>query len=308
MERGTAGARAVARRWLWCVRITVWSGFVLTVVGAGPRAWVVLGARVSALRGSVQRGSPRGAHVDLDRVGFVSVPTWLRGDLLTSVALDLMPAFDGRVGLLDEEGCQRLLADLRSVPWVRDASLQRVYPDRFRAAVALRVPVARLIGDRRSLAIDADGVCLPCPPRSDLPTIEGRNALEGSLGQVHPDAAVRAAAAVAAEWSADITPAVPDLPALRRVDATNLGYVAHPGRMCEIRVALERDDGGLVWLDYDHPPGSDAPRVAAQTKVAVLQGLLAAHPRLVGIARADLRFGNRWQAWVEHESARASPP
>jgi hypothetical protein len=83
------------------------------------------------------------------------------------------------------------------------------------------------------------------------------------------------------------------------VDATNLGYAGDPARLCEVRVAVQRGDGALAWLEYDHPPGSEAPRVPAGTKVGVLRDLLAAHPGLVGVAGADLRFPRRWQAWVE---------
>lgn len=303
-DRHRSAANAAAPRWLWCVRITVLSAFVLTVVGAGPRAWAVTRARVQALRQS----APRGARVDLDRVGFVGVPGWLRGDLLTAVSLDLASALDGGVGLLDDDGAARLLAELRALPWVRDARLQRVYPDRFRAELEMRAPVARLSAGAGAVALDVDGVCLPCPPRCELPEIDAGSTAKARLGQPHPDLLVRAAAAVAAEWQAEIAAALPGLPALRRVDTTNIGYGSDPTRLCEVRVAVQRGDGGLVWFDYDHPPGSGAPRVPAATKVAVLQRLLAAHPGLVGVVRADLRFGNRWQAWVEYESAHAAPP
>ncbi len=246
-----------------------------------------------------------GPRVDLDRVGFVELPSWLRGDLLTLVALDLAPALGREVGLTDDAAAAAFLADLGAVAWVRDAALQRVYPDRLLARLTLRQPVIHLAVDGRSMALDGDGMCLPCPPHTDLPVVhlsdpqQGAQPAIGMVGKLHPDACVRAAAAVAAEWAKDIAPRLPAAPALRSVDATNLGYRADPTRLCEVRVALARADGQLVWFDYDHPPDSDAPRVPATNKVAVLQQVLAAHPGLLGLARADLRFKQRWQAWIE---------
>ncbi len=277
------------------------SCLALTISVAGPRAWAVTRARAASLQGSL----PVGPRVDLDRVGFVELPTWLRGDVLTLVALDLAPALGREVGLTDDAAAAAFLLDLRAVAWVRDAALQRVYPDRLLARLTLRQPVIHLAVDGRTMALDGDGMCLPCPPRTELPVVELPPPHQvaqlpiGVVGQLHPDACVRAAAAVAAEWARDIAPRWPAAPVLRSVDATNLGYRADPARLCEVRVALARADGQLVWFDYDHPPASDAPRVPATHKVAVLQQVLAAYPGLLGVARADLRFKQRWQAWIE---------
>jgi len=293
------GARGV-----WTVRLAVWSTFVFTVLAAGPRAWRIVEHRLQALR----RSTPAASLVDLDRVGFVAVPKWLSGDLLTAVSLDLAAVLDRRVGLLDEPESARLLRALAGVPWVRSVRLRRVYPDRFRAELVLRAPVVRLPGETASLAVDAEGACLLCPSGVELPEVCVQRLQPCSPGRVHPDPAVRAAAAVAAEWASAIAVAIPGLPPLRRIDTSNLAYAADVTRLCEVQVALQRTDGGLVWLAYDHPPGSEAPRVPAATKVAILEGLLAAHPGLSGVASADLRFAKRWPDWVELETAPTPPP
>jgi hypothetical protein len=277
--------------------------FVATLVFAGPRALAVTRSRVAALRGD---SSPRGVQIDLDRVGVLHAPTWLRSDLLTQVALDLAPVLGGGIGMADQAAAAAVVANLRAVPWVREASLQRVYPDRMRACLTLRRPVARLSvakpAGTEMQALDGEGVCLPCPPTCDLPAIVAARPQLSALGQAHADPAVLAAAAVAEEWRVAIAPRLAQPLRLARVDVTNFGYQADAARWCEISVAVARADGGLVWLDYDHPPGSDAPRVPAAAKVEVLQKLLAAHPGLAGVARADLRFQKRWQAWVEMQS------
>ncbi|HLU40195.1 MAG TPA: hypothetical protein VK081_12485 [Planctomycetota bacterium] len=283
--------------------MVVLSAFALTLVFAGPRALAVTRARMAEL----SRSLPRGPLVALDRVGFAAAPDWLRGDLLTAVALDLAPVLSGHVGLTDEAEATRLLAGLHAVPWVRSASLQRVYPDRLRARLDLRRPVARLALGDRAQAFDAEGVCLPCPDRVELPLIDVLRPEPGVPGQRHHDAAVVHAAAVAAEWARDVAPRVEGAPALVRVDTRNLDYRADPAHWCEVRVALARADGGVAWFDYDHPPGSTAPRVAPEVKARVLRAVLDAHPGLAGVAAADLRFPNRWQAWVRAEAPPAPP-
>jgi hypothetical protein len=278
----------------WSARLVVGTCFAATVVFAGPRALAVVRARAAA----VERSVPQGPRVALDRALVLEAPPWLRADLLTAVALDLAPVLNGEVGLTDAEGAARLLRRLRAVPWVRDAALQRVYPDRMRAALTLRQPAALLRAGTQVQLVDGDGVCLPGACALDLPEIEAGHPQAGVPGEPHPDPAVRAAAAIAAEWAHEIAPRVDDAPALRRLDVTNVGYRANPSRWCETRVGLARTGGGLAWLEYDHAPGSAAPRVPAATKVAVLRGLLAAYPGLAGVEHADLRFKNRWQDWV----------
>jgi hypothetical protein len=55
------------------------------------------------------------------------------------------------------------------------------------------------------------------------------------------------------------------------IDTTNHGYARiGEGRWCEVRVGLRRANDGIAWLDYDHAPGSSAPRVAVSTRKGIL--------------------------------------
>lgn len=288
--------------WLWTIRLTVLAGFVATLALAGPRALAVTRARFAEL----QRTSPRGPVVELDRVGFVAAPEWLRDDLSARVAGDLSAILDHSIALLDDVAAAALLDRLRAIPWVRSASLQRVYPDKLRASLRLREPVARLVVDDRTQAVDAEGICLPWTTTAALrlPELLVPAPVLGELGAVHPDVAIQSGAAIAAEWASEVASRVPGPPRLMAIDLRNLGYrQIGPGQLCEVRVGVARAGGGLAWLDYDHPVASPSPRVAGVDKADVLARLLAAFPGLDGVARADLRFKQRWRDWVRVDEA-----
>lgn len=293
----------------WAARLFVVSSLVATAIFAGPRALAVARGRLQAL---TARG-PAGPRVELDRVGFVQAPAWLRGELLRHVSTELAAVLRGEVGLHDAADADRLLAELRSLPWVRDADLQRVYPDRLRATLALRRPIASLeVASRGGGAgrcfLDADGVVLPATRDVSLPVVAAGEAAIPAAGQRHTDAAVRAAVAVAVEWAGQIAPRVRGLPDLLVIDTTNHGYARiGEGRWCEVRVGLRRAGGGVAWLDYDHAPGSSAPRVALETKIDLLNRLLALYPGLAGVDLADLRFARRWESWVKVTAASDEP-
>jgi len=67
------------------------------------------------------------------------------------------------------------LASLRTVDWVRDASIARVWPNRLVVNVSERVPVAFVtLPPSRFALIDADGVILPpAQDRFSLPVLRG---------------------------------------------------------------------------------------------------------------------------------------
>jgi cell division protein FtsQ len=67
------------------------------------------------------------------------------------------------------------LTTLRSVDWVREASIARVWPNRMLVQVKERTPVAFVtLPSSRVGLIDADGVILPtAPSRFDLPVLAG---------------------------------------------------------------------------------------------------------------------------------------
>jgi len=79
---------------------------------------------------------------------------------------------------------------LRSVDWIKDASIARLWPNRVVVSVEERKPVAFLtLGPSRFALIDGDGVILPtAPARFALPVLAGVNtsdALETRRDRVH---------------------------------------------------------------------------------------------------------------------------
>jgi hypothetical protein len=299
-------------RSVWLVRAVVWTAFAATLVLAGPRAWRIASARVAALRASAPI-----ATVEVGRVGFGRTPAWLRGDLLLAVLEDLAPRLGrGResqragvavdadaIGLLDEAGAQALTSRLQGSPWIESLALRRRFPDRFLVDVVLRRPVLevrRARGEPACLLVDGRGICLPAVAVAGLPfTVPVDPAPATAPGTLHPDAGVRAAAAVAQEWRTEVLPEVGAAPPLAEVDATNLGYrFLADRRWSEVRIGLSRADGATVWFDYDHPPDSPLPRVASAEKAAVLRAILAEFPDLRGLERGDLRMVKRWRDWL----------
>lgn len=67
------------------------------------------------------------------------------------------------------------LAALRTVPWVRDAAIARVWPDRLIVNISERIPVAFVtLPSSRFGLIDADGIILPpAKDRFTLPVLNG---------------------------------------------------------------------------------------------------------------------------------------
>lgn len=292
----------------WFVRGFVLVAFTLTLWLFGPRAVDVLASRFE----HVSRNSPL---VELDRVGFVSRPEWMDAPLLLAVSTALAPWLFDEVPILDDGVLLRLRDGLQSVPWVRSATVERVFPDRLRLQVELRRPV---------LAVrDADGVPLCLVDREaivlpfvDTPLPLTRLLREGGsptmavvAGRIAADPRVRAAAMIVAEWNAEVAPLVAECPTLLEVDATNLGerFARLPG-LPEIRIVLRRGDGAGVGFAYDRPVDSPMVRVPAATKAAVLTSILGAHPRLDGLVAGDLRFRKRWADYLQPRANNVRDP
>lgn len=296
------GTASSAQR--WGLRLAVLLAFAATVWWFGPRAAQVLAARFHA----ADRESPA---VALDRVGFVAVPDWLRGQTLVAVARDIQPCLHGSQPILDDAAAARLQETLQRVAWVRQVKLERVFPDRFRVALVLRRPVLAVRGPDGGLLChaDRDGIALPAGgeepglPVTVLRSEGGAVPARWASGALFPDPRVAAAAAVAVEWRDQFAPLVPGCPDLLEVDANNLGERWTMGpRHPEIRVALRRVDGAPVVFAYDRPPDSQRPRVPIPVKAEVLRRILERHPGLTGLTGGDLRFQVRWQDWLQPRS------
>lgn len=298
MTVARAGSPSRSRTHLWVVRVVALLALAVTVWLFGPRAAAVLAARLRV----ADTDSPA---VALDRVGFARLPDWVSGPALLAVAADLHPWLQGDLPILDDVTGAQLQAGLRSVPWVREARLERVYPDRFRLELDLRRPVAVVTGpdDAAICLVDGHGVALPHLPMQ-LPALPLRRE-GGSVprawqpGEPFPDPRVQAGVAVLAEWAGEVRPLVPGAPDLLAVDANNLGERWAQGpRHPEIRVVLRRSDGAPVVFAYDRAPSAERPRVPHATKASVLRAILAEHPGLTGLTGGDLRLQVRWRDWL----------
>jgi hypothetical protein len=244
--------------------------------------------------------------VALDQVGFRTRPEWMDTPLLLAVSQSLSPWLSEEVPILDDSTIRALRDGLLTVPWIEDAGIERVFPDRFRLRLELRRPV---------LAVkDADGapLCLVDRQARVLPFVDtplpvtilhregGAPTMSVEPGQSAADPRVRAAVAVAIEWRDQLAPLVDEVPALLEVDATNLGerWVRGPSYP-EVRVKLRRRDGAGVVFNYDRPVDSPLPRVPVATKATVLGNILGKHPGLDGLVAGDLRFSRRWEEYLQ---------
>ncbi len=285
----------------WVLRCAVLLALALTLWFAGPRASEIIAARIQLDRAA-------GPPIELGRVGFLKHPDWMQAPLLIAVMLDLEPSLRGRAAIMDEPAALALRDELQASPWVANAVIERVFPDRFRVSMTLRRPVLGVhlerVGELIAL-VDRDGRCLPPVSGLDLP----RTVLTGgwrppshrapTFAELHPDPAVVAAAQVAVEWQEQVAVAVPEAPPLAEVDGSNVGYRAlADGRYPEVQVLLQRSDGEFVPLAYGHHPGSRYKPLPLEVKIDVLRKILAAHPGLVGLTGGDLRFANRWEQYL----------
>lgn len=297
-ERPFASQPSAARAWV--ARIVVVTAFALTVWLCGPRAIDVLAARVD----QAAKNSPL---VALDRVGFGARPDWLDKPLLLAVSSAVSPWLSDEVPILDDEAIGRLRNGLLSVAWVRDVQIERTFPDRLRLGLDLRRPVigVRATDGAPLCLVDRSGVMLPWV-ETQLPAVflhrEGGGApsMAVTLGEIAPDARVRAAAAIAVEWRDELAPLVRDCPRLLEVDTTNLGekWLFGP-HYPEVRITLARRDGVGVLFQYGRPVDSPLLRVPVATMAQVLNQILARHPQLDGLVAGDLRFAVRWADWLQ---------
>jgi len=292
----------------WAARVVVVGAFLLTLWWFGPRAAQVLAARVE----QAARNSPA---VALDRVGFAGQPPWMDRPLLLAVSASLSPWLSDEVPILDDASLRRLRDGLMGVAWVKEAGIQRVFPDRLRLELDLRRPVlgVRDAQGRPLCLVDRDAIVLPWVD-TPLPVVHlhregGAPTMVVVEGQRCGEARVRAAAAIAVEWRDELAPLVKDCPALLEVDTTNLGekWLRGPSYP-EVRVKLSRHDGAPVVFAYDRPVDSPLPRVPVKTKAAVLTQILERHRQLDGLVAGDLRLSRRWADWLQPRAAGLRDP
>ena len=280
----------------------------LTLWLAGPRAADVLAARYD----QASRQSPL---VNLDQVGFAELPEWLDGELLLAVAKDLSPWLGDSIPSLDEVSARNLRDGLLTVPWVREARVERAFPDQFRLLLTLRRPLLAVFdAEGQPLGLVDDDVralpFVPCGlPITQLHREGGSGSAVLEPGRPVEEARVRAAVGIALEWRDQLAPLVAGCPQLLEVDATNLGerWLRGP-QFPEIRVKLRRNDGAPVTFAYGRPVDSPMPRVAVRTKAQVLANILQKRPALEGLVFADLRLARRWADYLQPRDPGVADP
>lgn len=298
----------LAVRVVWAVRVIVIATFVVTVWMFGPNAAAVLAARLGDEPAT-------GPMVTLDHVGFGDRPAWLDESMLVSVAETLSPWLGDEIGMLDEESSRRMRDGLISTSWVRDVRVERIFPDRFRLHLSLRRPaVAVLTADSEPLClVDELGVMLPWVENS-LPMLRlyregGSPTMTVTHGAQSDEPRVLVAAAIATEWREQLAPLVKGCPAVLEIDATNLGLRWAVGpEYPEVRVHLRRSDGQPVIFGYGRPVGSKLDRVPVAAKAEVLDKILSKHDGLEELIAGDLRFGIRWEEYLQPRKPGAPDP
>ncbi|MEO6595208.1 MAG: FtsQ-type POTRA domain-containing protein, partial [Planctomycetota bacterium] len=240
---------------------------------------------------------------------------WVDPALLLSISSALSPWLRDEVPILDEARSRQLRDGLASVPWVREASIERVFPDRFKLHLDLRRPVLAVRDAEGAplCLVDRDAVALPWVdtplPVTVLHREGGAPSMAVELGQPVAEGRVRAAAGIAVEWRDELLPLVPECPALLEVDATNLGerWLRGPSYP-EVRVKLRRSDGAGVVFAYGRPLDSPMPRVPVRTKATVLGQILRQHPGLQGLVAGDLRLSRRWADYLQPRASGVRDP
>jgi len=290
---------------VWIVRLGALAVVAAVVLAFGPTAWRHV-AHAASSRVAKDKSTP----VALHRVGFRGAPRWLQSALLPEVMTELAPRIEGPDGdaelsLLDEAGARALIASLEASPWVVEARMERVFPDRMRLFLDVRQPVLTVEhSDLVRFSVDRRGTCLPPVASVALPVVRISGVWEEgapapTLGTVHPDPRVHAALEVALEWRDQLVPLVPGAPELLEVDAFNLEERQMVGaRDPDIRVVLRRSDGAGVSFAWGRPPSTQKSRVPVGTKAQVLRAILDRYPGLGGLTGGDLRFQNLWERWL----------
>ncbi len=219
-----------------------------------------------------------------------SKPGWVSGAIEEQLARFSGPS---RISLLDSDSTRRIAATLRSNPWVKDVrSVVRDFPDKVRAKVELREPVAYVLRNGRYFLVDAEGTRLPGEYASradaglDLLLVVFVRSTAPPAGKVWSDPAVVEGAKVAAflrKYDEIVRAAK-----ITAVDTSNIGGRRTP-RESEITL-LTVDQTRIYWgkpldteLSRELSPGS---------KIANLEAVLEQEGNLVGKEYVDLRFPN----------------
>lgn len=216
----------------------------------------------------------------------VGGPDWARSLAAPELALALAEV--SPAGFYDPHLASACWDALRLSPWVQQVVwVRRSYPDRLRAAVLLRRPVAAVRGAGGSFAIvDGKGLRLPGSfdrvPRigtRPLPVLVGTGKEACEPGETWRDRAVLEGAAVAVDLGRTGLLSLPGVE-IRRIDLRNVGGRLFPEAS---EVLLETARGAVVaWGRSSLSPWATT-EPGADRKAEMLREVLTRYPGLEGV-------------------------
>ena len=139
-----------------------------------PRRWRVIGVAVVALAslGAVARGV---SWVLLEHPHFFLSSVELRGGKFAAISQVEDQFISDRGRSLLRAPLEERRRAIERIPWVRSASVTRVFPDRIAVTIEERVPVAFVWAEDGIALLDEDGVLLDMPPNASFafPVVRG---------------------------------------------------------------------------------------------------------------------------------------
>lgn len=220
-----------------------------------------------------------------------SKPAWVEGPIEEQLAD--MPGKDTTISLLDTKATEKVAANLRANPWVKDVkSVVREFPDRIRARVELREPAAYVLRSGKYYIVDSTGFRLPgeYPAPSDagldLLLIVYVRSMPPAEGTMWNDPAVVEGAKVAAFLNKydDLVKQAK----VTAIDTSNVGGRRTP-READIALITE-DQTKILWgKGLDAPIGRE---LAPESKLANLKAVIDQERNLAEQEYVDLRFPN----------------
>jgi hypothetical protein len=233
-----------------------------------------------------------------DSLAIVKKPAWLANDVVSEIRRDLAAA--PALSLFDPALPAALRGAVGENPWVEEVRrVNRRFPDKVVVHAKLRRPVAAIATRGRGgpfALVDENGRVLRTgvtdltpwreSARSPLFEVRGVRTAEIRTGAVLSDPALREAAALAKDLES-LSP----FPAFRDVAivAMDVSGVDSSGTSLDAGIALETASG--VVIEWGH---SSRSRVfgepTLEEKIAGLERVLAAYPRLGGLRTVNLRM------------------
>jgi len=222
---------------------------------------------------------------------FISKPDWLKGPLERQ--LKNFGWSGEKISLLDTQAARKVAAALKANPMVKEVkSVERDFPDRVRAEVELREPVALVMRNNRYYIVDAEGTRLPgefavrTAVGMDLLLIPYVYTTPPPAGKIWDDPAVVEAARLA-DFLKNHLETVKRA-RITAIDSSNIGG-RRSERESEI-VLLTADHTKILWGRSVHT--HNVTELPAEDKIANLKEVLDRTGGLADKEYVDLRFAD----------------